>query len=141
MSRSPRVDQMVAELTDWRGETFAAIRKAILAADPEIVEEWKWMGSPVWSRGGLVAVGDAHKKKVKITFAHGAKLADPDRLFNGDDKGQTRRSIDYFEGDGVDAPALTKLVSEAIEYNRTNLKRNTRPAARAKTGASGKAGG
>ncbi len=79
---SQQIDQLIAGLADWRGETFAGVRKAILGADPDIIEEWKWMGSPVWSRDGIIAVGNAHKGKVKLTFMYGAKLADPDKLFN-----------------------------------------------------------
>jgi len=82
MTPSEKIDQLIAKTTDWRGKTLAAVRKAILGADKQIVEEWKWMGSPVWERDGIIAVGNAHKDKVKLTFAHGASLADPDRLFN-----------------------------------------------------------
>jgi hypothetical protein len=135
MNPSERIDQYIAELPDWRGRTLAAIRKTILAADPEIVEEWKWMGSPVWSSDGMIVVGNAHKAKVKLTFAHGARLPDPDQLFNGDDKGATRRSIDIFEGDKVDEAALQNLVRAAIERNRTNLKRKAPTGARAKAPA------
>ncbi len=124
MTPTETIDQHIASLTDWRGGTLAAVRKAILAADPEITEDWKWMGSPVWSRSGLVVVADAHKTKVKVTFAHGAKLADSDALFNGQDNGQTRRSIDIFETDTLNAPALTRLVQAAIDYNLTHLKKN-----------------
>lgn len=131
MTPIERIDQYIAELLDWRGQTLASLRKAILAADPGIVEEWKWMGSPVWSRDGLIAVGNAHKNKVKLTFAYGASLPDPDKLFNGDDKGATRRSIDIFEGHGIDERALTELVHAAIAYNRTNLKKNAAGGARA----------
>src|ERR1700721_4102121 len=80
-SASALIDQLIAKLTDWRGKTLAGIRKTILEADREIIEEWKWMGSPVWSRDGIIAVGNAHKEKVKLTFAHGARLPDPDQLF------------------------------------------------------------
>ena len=82
MNASEQIDQLIAGIEDWRGETFAALRKAVLAADPDIVEEWKWMGSPVWSCDGMIAVANAHKGKVKLTFAHGARLEDPDKLFN-----------------------------------------------------------
>src|SRR5713226_8361280 len=81
-SASALIDQLIAELTDWRGKTLASIRKSILEADREIIEEWKWMGSPVWSRDGIIVVGNAHKDKVKLTFSHGASLPDPDKLFN-----------------------------------------------------------
>jgi len=131
MNASDRIDQMIAGLTDWRGKTFAGIRKAILAADPEIIEEWKWMGSPVWSRDGMIAVANAHKGKVKLTFAHGAQLADPGKLFNAGLEGNARRAIDFLEGDRIDEPALKKLVRAAIDYNRGHLKKNA-PAGRAK---------
>lgn len=124
MNPSERIDQYIAEIEDWRSGTLAEARKAILAADPEIEEDWKWMGSPAWSRDGLIAVGNAHKTKVKLTFAYGASLPDPEGLFNGDDKGATRRSIDIFEGDALDAAALQTLVRAAITYNRTHLKKN-----------------
>jgi hypothetical protein len=130
---SERIERMIAELTDWRGKTFASIRKAILAADREIIEEWKWMGSPVWSRDGMIAVANAHKGKVKLTFAHGAKLADPDKLFNAGLGGNMRREIDLFEGDKIDERALKNLVRAAIEYNQTHLKKNAPAAKRAKS--------
>ncbi|MFD1327167.1 DUF1801 domain-containing protein [Mycoplana ramosa] len=132
MIPSERIDQLIAELTDWRGKTFASVRKAILEADREIVEEWKWMGSPVWSRDGMIAVADAHKGKVKLTFAHGASLQDPDKLFNAGLEGNARRAIDFFEGDAVDEGALKNLVRAAIEHNQTKLKKNAPAAARAK---------
>jgi hypothetical protein len=124
MNTSEHVDQMIENLHDWRGPLMAQARKAILEADPGIVEEWKWMGSPAWSLDGLVAIGDAHKDKVKLVFAHGAALPDPEKLFNGDDKGQRRRSIDLREGESVDGEALAELVRAAIAYNRTHLKKN-----------------
>lgn len=123
MTPSERIDRMIAEITDWRGKTFASVRKTILAADREIVEEWKWMGSPVWSRDGMIAVANAHKGKVKLTFAYGASLPDPDKLFNADDRGNTRRAIDFLEGDKVDGPALKALVRAAIAYNQGKSKK------------------
>ena len=131
MNASEQIDQLIAGIEDWRGETFAAVRKAVVAADPDIVEEWKWMGSPVWSCDGMIAVANAHKGKVKLTFAHGAKLEDPDKLFNAGLEGNARRAIDFLEGDTVDAEALGRLVQAAIAFNRTKLKKN----ARAKAGA------
>src|SRR6201984_2639935 len=98
MNPSERIDQLIAGLTDWRGKTLASIRKSILEADREIIEEWKWMGSPVWSRDGMVAGGNAHKDKVKITFSHGASLPDPDKLFNAGFGGKVWRAIDFSEG-------------------------------------------
>jgi hypothetical protein len=132
MDASETIDRMIAGLTDWRGKTFAVIREAILAADGEIIEEWKWMGSPVWSRDGMIAVANAHKGKVKVTFAHGAKFADPDKLFNAGLGGNMRREIDFLEGDKVDERALKNLVRTAIEYNQTHLKKNAPAAKRAK---------
>lgn len=133
MSPSERIDHLIAGLTDWRGKTFAGIRKTILEADGEIIEEWKWMGSPVWSRDGMIAVADAHKGKVKLTFAHGAGLPDPDKLFNAGLEGNARRAIDFLEGDEIDEDALKTLVRAAIDYNRTKLKKNAPAAARAKS--------
>src|SRR5450432_3392240 len=124
MNPSERIDELIAGLTDWRGKTFAGVRKAILEADREIIEEWKWMGSPVWSCDGTIAVGNAHKKWVKLTFAHGASLPDPDKLFNAGLEGNMRRAIDFFEGDKINERALKTLVRAAIDYNRTKLKKN-----------------
>jgi hypothetical protein len=124
MKPSERIDRLIAGLEDWRGATFASVRKCILGADPEIVEEWKWMGSPVWSRDGMIAVANAHKGKVKLTFTHGAGVPDPDKLFNAGLDGNARRAIDFFEGDKVDERALTTLVRAAIDYNRSKLKKN-----------------
>ena len=129
MDPSARIDQLIAGLADWRGKTLAGIRKTILAADREIVEEWKWMGSPVWSRDGIIAVGNAHKDKVKLTFAHGASLADPQKLFNAGLDGKVWRAIDLFEGDTIDPRALQNLVRAAVAFNQTSKKK----AAAAKT--------
>ena len=132
MNPSERIDRLIAKLTDWRGKTLAGVRKSILEADREIIEEWKWMGSPVWSRDGIIAVGNAHKEKVKLTFAHGAKLPDPDKLFNAGLGGKVWRAIDLFEGDKINERALKNLVRAAIEYNQTRLKKNAPAAGRAK---------
>ena len=121
-SASALIDEMIAELTDWRGRTLASIRKSILGADPKIIEEWKWMGSPVWSRDGMIAGGNAHKDKVKITFSHGASLPDPEKLFNAGLGGNAWRAIDLFEGDKVNDRALKNLVRAAVEYNQIKLK-------------------
>jgi len=118
MTPSERIDQLVAETSDWRGDTLAALRKTILAADPAIIEEWKWMGSPVWSRDGIIAVGNPHKDKVKLTFSHGASLPDPDKLFNAGFNGKVWRAIDLHEGDEIDAGALKTLIRAAIAYNQ-----------------------
>src|SRR5579863_6689150 len=129
---SALIDEMIAELTDWRGKTLASVRKCILAADPEIIEEWKWMGSPVWSRDGMIAVGNAHKDKVKLTFSHGASLPDPDKLFNAGLGGNAWRAIDLFEGDKINERALKNLVRAAVNYNQTKLKRKAPAGTRAK---------
>jgi hypothetical protein len=129
---SRRIDAMIAKLTDWRGATLAALRKAILETDREIVEEWKWMGSPVWSCDGMIAVGNAHKDKVKLTFSHGAKLPDPNKLFNAGLGGNQWRAIDVFENDKVDLRAFKTLVRTAIAYNRDKLTKKAPGGTRAK---------
>jgi hypothetical protein len=123
MNPSERIDQLIAETTDWRGEMLASLRKTILAADPEIVEDWKWMGSPVWSRDGMIAVGNAHKDKVKLTFSHGASLPDPDKLFNAGFGGKVWRAIDLSEGDKIDERALKTLIRAAIAFNQSKSKK------------------
>ncbi|EMD9438690.1 DUF1801 domain-containing protein [Burkholderia cepacia] len=128
LTPSERIDALIAGIADWRGKTFADLRQTILAAQAGIVEEWKWMGSPVWSCDGMIAVANAHKGKVKLTFMHGAQLPDPDKLFNDGLDGNARRAIDLFEGDRLDKRALKNLVRAAIEYNRTHLKKTTRRA-------------
>ncbi|HGL6717035.1 DUF1801 domain-containing protein [Burkholderia contaminans] len=128
LTPSERIDALIAGIADWRGKTFADLRQTILAAQAGIVEEWKWMGSPVWSCDGMIAVANAHKGKVKVTFMHGAQLPDPDKLFNDGLEGNARRAIDFFEGDRIDKRALKTLVRAAIEYNRTHLKKNARGA-------------
>jgi hypothetical protein len=132
MNPSKRIDQLIAKLTDWRGKTFAGIRKSILEADREIIEEWKWMGSPVWSHDGIIAVGNAHKEKVKLTFAHGARLPDPDKLFNAGLEGKVWRAIDFFEGDKLNERALKTLIRVAVDYNQTRSKQKAPASARAK---------
>src|SRR3984885_13637740 len=139
MDASEQIDKLIAGIADWRGDTLASVRKTILAADKEIVEEWKWMGSPVWSRDGIVAVGNAHKGKVKLTFMYGAKLADPDKLFNAGFEGNERRAIDFFEGDKVNVSALKRLIRAAIEYNQAKTSKKKAPAARATKAAKTKA--
>lgn len=136
MNPSERIDQLIAELTDWRGKTFAGIRKSILEADREIIEEWKWMGSPVWSHDGIIAVANAHKDKVKLTFAHGASLPDPEKLFNAGLGGKVWRAIDVFEGDKLDQRALKSLVRAAVNYNQIRLKKKTPAGTRAKVNRS-----
>ena len=122
MNPSERIDELIASLPDWRGKTLATVRKTILEADREIIEEWKWMGSPVWSRDGIILVGNAHKDKVKLTFANGASLPDPDKLFNAGLEGNRWRAIDLFDGDKINARALKNLIRSAIEYNQLKLK-------------------
>jgi len=140
MDASEQIDRLIAGITDWRGNTLASVRKTILAADQEIIEEWKWMGSPVWSRDGIVAVGNAHKGKVKLTFMYGAKLADPDKLFNAGFDGNERRAIDFLEGDKVNVSALKRLIRAAIEYNQAKTSKKKAPAAKVTKAGKTKAG-
>lgn len=139
LTPSARIDALIAGIADWRGRTFADLRQTILASDDGIVEEWKWMGSPVWECDGMIAVANAHKGKVKLTFMHGAQLPDPDKLFNDGLDGNARRAIDFFEGDRIDKRALRNLVRAAIEYNRTHLKKNARRAGPGTKARAGKA--
>jgi len=132
MNPSERIDRLIAKLTDWRGKTLAKVREIIHEAAPEIIEEWKWMGSPVWSHDGMIAVGNAHKDKVKLTFSHGASLPDPDKLFNAGLGGNAWRAIDFFEGDKINERALKNLVRAAIDYNQIKLKRKAPAGTRAK---------
>ena len=132
MNPSDHIDALIAKLTDWRGKTLASIRKSILEADREIIEEWKWMGSPVWSHDGIIAVGNAHKDKVKLTFSHGASLPDPDKLFNAGFGGKVWRAIDVFEGDKINERALKDLVRAAVDYNRVKSKKKAPAGSRAK---------
>ena len=132
MNPSENIDQLIARLTDWRGKTLAGIRKSILEADQEIIEEWKWMGSPVWSRHGMIAVANAHKEKVKVTFSHGAKLPDPDKLFNAGLEGNLWRAIDIFEGDKINPRAFKNLIRAAVDYNQSKLKKKAPAGTRAK---------
>ena len=117
LSASERIDRRIASLGDWRGERLAEIRALIHAVDPEVVEDWKWMGTPVWSHDGMYALANPHKDKVKLTFFHGAKLADPDGLFNAGLGGGKWRAIDLYEGDRIDQRALKALLRAAIAYN------------------------
>jgi len=138
MTPSEHIDRLIAAIPDWRGKTLASVRKAILAADREIIEEWKWRGSPVWSRDGMVAVGNAHKDKVKLTFSHGASLPDPDGLFNAGFGGRVWRAIDFAEGDKVNERSLKNLVRAAIDFNQAKKKKkkaiaDTRAKTRKKT--------
>ena len=130
-SASQLIDERISELGDWRGEMLSRVRESVKQADPKVVEEWKYMGSPVWSLDGTIAVGNAHKDKVKLTFSHGASLPDPDKLFNNGFGGKVWRAIDLFEGNEIDERALKRLVRAAIDYNKSKPKRK----AAARTGA------
>src|SRR6202171_4453256 len=125
MNPSERIDKLIVGLTDWRGKTLASVRKTILEADREISEEWKWMGSPVWSHDGMIAVGNAHKDKVKLTFSQGASLPDPDKLFNAGLEGNRWRAIDLYEGDRVNERALKNIIRAAVAHNRAGRKGKT----------------
>src|SRR2546425_10818278 len=116
-SASALIDEKIYELADWRGKTLAKVRAIIHEADPEIVEELKWMGTPVWSHGGIVCTGETYKKVVKMTFAKGAALKDPAGLFNSSLEGNVRRAIDIHEGERVDEPALKDLIRAAVALN------------------------
>jgi hypothetical protein len=119
-SASTFIDQKIKELGDWRGKTLARVRGIIHEADPEILEEWKWMGTPVWSHGGIVCTGETYKKVVKMTFAKGAALKDPSGLFNSSLEGNVRRAIDIHEGDKVNEVALKDLIRAAVALNLTD---------------------
>jgi hypothetical protein len=124
MDPSRLIDARIKELADWRGKTLARIRAVIKQADPDVVEEWKWRGVPVWSHAGMICTGETYKEVVKVTFAKGAKLPDPTRLFNASLEGNTRRAIDFREGDTIDESALRGLVRAAVALNT----RKTAPA-------------
>ncbi len=121
-SASQLITKRIAELGDWRGETLGRIRALIQEADPDIVEEWKWRGVPVWSHEGIVCTGETYKNLVKMTFAKGASLKDPARLFNSSLDGNVRRAIDVHEGDDLDAPALKALIRAAVALNVSGKK-------------------
>jgi len=116
-SASALIDQRIKELGDWRGKTLAKVRQLVKEADPEIVEEWKWMGTPTWSHNGIVCTGETYKSVVKMTFAKGASLKDPSKLFNSSLDGNVRRAIDIREDDQIDEAALKRLISEAVALN------------------------
>jgi hypothetical protein len=122
-SPSQLIDQRIRDLGGWRGETLARMRALILKTDPEMIEEWKWMGTPVWYRHGIVCTGEAYKMVVKLTFARGASLPDPSRLFNSSLGGNTRRAIDIHEGEKVDAVAFKALVKAAVAANGLSAKK------------------
>jgi hypothetical protein len=124
-SKSPSqlIDERIEELDDWRGEMLSRLRAVVKEADPEIVEEWKWRGVPVWSHDGMVCTGETHKNVVKMTFAKGASLEDPSGLFNSSLEGNTRRAIDFREGEKIDEKALKNLVRAAVTLNQSKAKR------------------
>jgi hypothetical protein len=126
-SASELITERIRELGDWRGERLAQVRALIHEADPEVVEEWKWMGTPVWSHDGIVCTGESYKQVVKLTFAKGASLKDPRKLFNSSLDGNTRRAIDIREGDKLNAAAFRALFKEAVAYNADHLPKSRRP--------------
>src|SRR5712675_3695738 len=130
-SKSPAqlIDARIKELGDWRGQTLARIRKLIKDADPEVVEEWKWRGVPVWYHAGMICTGETHKNVVKMTFAKGASLEDPSGLFNSSLEGNTRRAIDFHEGDEINEDAFKALIRAAVALNTSST--GQRPGARA----------
>jgi hypothetical protein len=128
LSPSERIDQRIAELGDWRGSTLSRMRKLIHEAHPGVAEEWKWMGTPVWSHGGILCTGESYKSIVKLTFLKGASLEDPARLFNASLDGNARRAIDIHEGEEVDADAFKALVRAAVDLNASAAKARPRRA-------------
>jgi len=122
-SASSLIDARIKELGDWRGETLSRLRALIRQADPEVVEEWKWRGVPVWSHDGMICTGETYKNIVKMTFLKGASLKDPSRLFNSSLDGNTRRAIDLHEGEKIDEKALKALVRDAVDLNQSSARR------------------
>ncbi len=138
-SASALIDAKIRELKDWRGKTLAKVRAIVHEADPEIVEEWKWMGTPVWSHEGIVCTGETYKTVVKMTFAKGAVLQDPSGLFNSSLEGNVRRAIDIHEGEEIDAAALRNLIGAAIALNlKSESKPKPKPQAKRKVRRTGK---
>jgi hypothetical protein len=125
---SELISKRIADLADWRGATLDRMRKLIKAADADVVEEWKWMGTPVWSHDGIICTGESYKKLVKLTFAKGASLKDPARLFNSSLEGNVRRAIDIHEGEEVDASAFKALVRQAIGLNSSGKSKPSKKA-------------
>ena len=128
-SASELISKRIAELGDWRGETLGRMRKLIQEADPEVVEEWKWMGTPVWSHAGIICTGESYKDRVKLTFAKGASLKDPAHLFNSSLDGNMRRAIDIHEGEDVDESAFKALIRQAVAFNGSG---RSKPSTKAK---------
>jgi len=127
MNASHLIDELIANLTDWHGTTFANVRRIIHDADPEITEELKWMGTPVWSHDGIVCLAKAFKDKVKITFPHGASLSDPDKLFNSELTGKQWRAIDIYKEDRINEGSLKILIHAAVDYNHAKVKTANKP--------------
>jgi hypothetical protein len=127
-SASELISKRIAELADWRGETLSRMRKLIKQADPDVVEEWKWLGTPVWAHDGIICTGESYKSIVKLTFAKGASLRDPARLFNSSLEGNTRRAIDIHEGVEVDESAFKALVRQAVSLNSSGKSKSSRKA-------------
>jgi hypothetical protein len=127
-SASELISKRIAELADWRGETLSRMRKLIKQADPDVVEEWKWLGTPVWSHDGIICTGESYKSVVKLTFAKGASLRDPNRLFNSSLEGNTRRAIDIHEGVEVDESAFKALVRQAVSLNSSGKSKSSKKA-------------
>ena len=125
---SELISKRITELGDWRGETLSRMRKLIKAADPDVVEEWKWRGTPVWSHDGIICTGESYKNVVKLTFAKGASLKDPARLFNSSLDGNTRRAIDIHEGQEVDESAFKALIRQAVAFNNSAKSKRSRTA-------------
>lgn len=125
---SELISKRIEELGDWRGETLSRMRKLIKKADPDVVEEWKWMGTPIWSHDGIICTGESYKKVVKLTFAKGASLKDPSGLFNSSLEGNVRRAIDIHEGEKVDEAAIKALVREAVALNSSKKKKTSKKA-------------
>jgi hypothetical protein len=126
LSASASIDEKIKKLADWRGEMLAKVREIVRKADPDVVEEWKWRGTPVWSHGGIICTGETYKSVVKMTFAKGARLKDPSGLFNSSLEGNVRRAIDIREGEKVDEPALKDLIRAAVALNLEGAKK-TKP--------------
>jgi hypothetical protein len=132
---SELISKRIAELGDWRGKTLSRMRQLIKDADPDVVEEWKWRGTPIWSRDGIICTGESYKKVVKLTFAKGASLKDPARLFNSSLDGNVRRAIDIHEGEEVDESAFQALIRQAVAHNRAG---KSKPLKKARSRSAGK---
>src|SRR5690349_22943404 len=132
-SASELISGRIAEHGDWRGKTLARMRKLIKEADPDVVEEWKWMGTPIWSHDGIICTGESYKQIVKLTFAKGASLKDPKRLFNASLEGNVRRAIDIHEGEEINTKALKELIQQAVALNQGKSKPKSKPKPKSKS--------